>query len=84
MSGPSPSAAHDPGRHFQLLISLIVPFSRLHQRIGKIVLVPIHDKRGHRVIQFLCKGCGSGFAMDTTRHQLIGPRKNPSTTAGRR
>jgi hypothetical protein len=57
-------------RRFQLLISVL--FRRLHQRIGKIVHVPIHDERGHRVIQCLCEGCGSGFAMDTTRHQVIG------------
>ena len=33
----------------------------------------IHDERGHRVIERLFEGCGSSFAMDTTRHQLILP-----------
>jgi hypothetical protein len=48
-------------------------FAAFTSAFCKIVHVPIHHERGHRVIQRLFEGCGSSYAMDTTRHQLILP-----------
>ena len=50
-------------------------FRGLHERIGEIIDIFIHDKRRYRVVERLLKRGWSGFAVDATGNECVAGKR---------